>query len=76
MPHYWDNFYYGDVRKAVGKRFLGEWLELDRTLVHLWESFSIRPNVRWRMGSEKSVVAEHVGCLLPEMARRGMVTYY
>ena len=57
----------GDVRAAIGEEIFEQWLDLDRILVHIWESFSIRTNVKWTTGG-------NVGCLLPEMKKRGMVT--
>ena len=44
VPYYFPSD--GDVRKVIGEGFCEDWLDLDRTLIHLWESFSIRPNVR------------------------------
>ena len=56
-----------DIRGAVGAVGYGEWLDLDRLLVQLWESRSIHP----RIGSVKGQdVRDLVGYLLPEIAKR------
>ena len=62
-----------DIRQTVGEGIFGQWTDLDSLLVHLWESRSIRPSVirTWRWGNGD--VGDCVGCLLPEMVRRGVV---
>ena len=48
-----------DPMETVGEGFLEQWLGLDRILVYLWESFSIRTNVMGRLEGprdRKSVV--------------------
>jgi len=63
------------IRQAIGEEIFEQWSDLDRILVRLWESLSIRPNVRWTKGRwEGDRVGDCIGRLLPEMARRGTVT--
>ena len=56
----------------IGKGTLEQWLDLDRTLVRLWESHSIRTSVIRSRKSEAGLV-DCIGSLLPEMMRRGRV---
>jgi len=75
VPHYSTLLQVGeDLRGGIGEGVLGQWLNLDHILVHLWESFSIRTDVIWAKWSWKGTVGDHVGSLLPEMTKRGMVT--
>jgi hypothetical protein len=59
-----------NVRPAIGTANFGQWLDLDRLLVKLWESHSIRPKVICTTRTEKG---DCVGCLLPEITRRGIL---
>ena len=61
---------------SLKKGFLssGWTLDLDHTLVHLWESLSICTNVIWPSEKWNGILGNYLGCLLPEMAKRGMVT--
>ena len=63
----------GDDRQIIGDFLLKQWLDLDRDLVHLWESLSIRTNVIWTKGKRGGVAGNHIESLLPEMTKRGMV---
>ena len=59
------------VREVISR----PWLDLDRLLVQFWELRSIRPKVilapkRW-MGKQE--VEYCVGCLLPEITKRGII---
>ena len=63
-----------DIKQTIGEGTVEQWLNLDRTLVNLWESLSIRTNVIWTRGRSNGVVADHIGSLLPAMTKRGMVT--
>jgi hypothetical protein len=49
---------------------IGEWIGLDRLLVQLWESRSIRPRV---MFTEGRGMIGHIGFLLPETTRGGII---
>ena len=60
-----------DLIQIVGEGFLGQWWDLDRILVRLWESFSIRPNV---MGRLEGSQGDYLVRALPETAKRGMIT--
>ena len=74
MPHHLVLFLVNkNIRQVVREEVLEEWLDLDRILVRLWESLSIRVDVTWRVRSE-GVLGDYFGCLLPEMTGRGMVT--
>lgn len=64
-----------DVREAIGEELLEEFLELDRFLVNLWKSLSIRPSIirpNYRT-IETSDMVDCVKSLVPEMAGRGMI---
>lgn len=64
----------GNGRRVIGEAIYRQWSVLDRLLVQLWDSRSIRPRVVCTKPGGKVQNAEtRVGCLLPEMARRGMV---
>ena len=63
---------YEDVGEVIGAGILEQWLDLDRTLVRLWESHSIRTSVIRSRKSEAGLV-DCIGSLLPEMMRRGRV---
>ena len=69
VPIFWNSPH---IRKTEG--LFEQWLDLDRILVHLLDSFSIRANVRWVVGKSIGIVADSVEDFLPEMTRRGMVT--
>ena len=62
------------VKPAVGEANFEQWLDLDHILVELWESRSIRPKViRTSLKGEKQGTRDCIGCLLPEMMRRGRI---
>jgi len=62
-----------DVRREIGDQIRG-WLELDRLLVQLWESHSIRPKILCcRPLSLEETMTDLVGWLLPETTRGGIV---
>jgi len=63
-----------NVRQSVGEYVFGQWSELDHLLVQLWESRSIRPRTLYLApgGTGKDII-ECVGCLLPEVTRRGII---
>lgn len=65
---------YEDLKRSVGERFFEQWLDLDGILVHLWESLSVRTNVRWTRKWLEGVQRQYISCLLPEMTKRGIVT--
>ena len=50
-----------------------EWQDLDRLLVELWTSRSIRPSVVYTEGEEEANLTELVVNLLPELASRGAI---
>jgi hypothetical protein len=61
-----------DVRQLGGEVTYGEWTDLDRILVRLWESHSVRTRV-YSVGVEDGEVCEFIRGLLPETAERGAV---
>ena len=67
------DYIFPDVGRAVGEGILEQWLDLDRLLLHLWQTRSIRSSVmRVRTGSKADFV-DCIGCLLPEITKRGMI---
>jgi hypothetical protein len=77
MPHYMTTVCAGaEVTGVIGEASYGEWLDLDRLLVQLWETSSIRP---------KFVCPPQIGmewdtnycvgywCLLPEITKKGII---
>ena len=59
-----------DLGKAIGEEDFGQWLDLDRLLVQLWESHSIRPRVVY---VEWNNMINGIRYLLPEITRRGII---
>lgn len=63
-----------NIRRAVGETIYKGWLDLDRLLVQLWESHSIRPKVMTATSGEKMRGTKYcIKRLLPEMTRRGLI---
>ena len=63
-----------NVMEMVGERILGQWLDLDRLLVQLWESRFIRPTViTMTLGGEQRGAGNCIGCLLPEITMKGII---
>jgi len=60
-----------DVKRAVGERIVGEWSDLDRLLVQLWESHSIPPKFMSKEPNEEQGARDCILCLLPEITKRG-----
>jgi len=75
MPYYLSRYRVGaNIRQSVGGAAFGRWLDLDRLLVQFWESHSIRPRVGCvRLGEEGRSIEYCIGCLLPEITKRGVV---
>jgi len=63
-----------DPWRVIGEGLVEEWFGLDRILLHLLESLSIRTDVIWTWGGSVRVLGNYIGCLLPEVMKRGMVT--
>jgi len=63
-----------DVEWAIGEQGVGRFLELDRLLVRLWESHSIRPKILYYapMGTEEGII-KCMRRLLPGIKRRGIM---
>ena len=56
--------------QTIGEENREQWLDLDRLLVQLWESRSIRPKVKSMTDRD---VRDYVGHLLPEITKRGII---
>ena len=63
-----------DFRDAIGGATRKEWLELDLLLAQLWESHSIRPEVKYTVPSwvDLTEARSWVESLLPEVSMRGI----
>jgi hypothetical protein len=59
-----------NIKQAIGEAVFGQWLDFDRFLVQLWKSCSVRPRV---MYTAQRGVADCIGCLLPEVTKRGIL---
>ena len=69
--HYW---LVGFDRGTIGEADFGWLWDLDRVLVQLCESRSIRPRIwRVRSGGEEHNAESSIKCLLPETAKRGII---
>jgi len=55
-----------DVREIIGERLFGQWSGLDRLLVQLWQSHSIRPKIQYYVLLRNEDASDCLGCLLPE----------
>ena len=63
-----------DVKQTIAEQFLSQWLDLDRLLVRLWETRSIRPEVVCvRPHKNKQIMMDSMGCLLPELTKREVI---
>ena len=62
----------GFTTKPTGGPVHGQWLELDRLLIQLWDSRSIRPKVVWTMQTGVNG-KDSAGRLLPGIMGKGMV---
>ena len=72
MPYYLTHLGMG-VGEFVGEATCREWSDLDRLLVQFWESRSIRPKVGCvRLEQIQQSTEDCIGCLLPEMTKRGI----
>jgi len=64
----------GNIGHAIGEGNYGQWLELDRLLVQLWESHSIRTRLICTILTEQEQeLGDYFGCLFPEITKRGIV---
>ena len=64
--------YGGNPRQDIGESTLGEWLELDRLLGQLWESYSIPPKIACSgLGHRDEITRTLVGHLFPETTKGG-----
>jgi len=60
---------------SIGDQWIdGQWMNLGRLLVQLWESNATRTKVIYSAAREENkTVCEYLGGLLPEMTERGVV---
>jgi len=64
---------YASPRETFGETFYGQLMNLDRLLVQFWESRGIRPKVGYNVSRRgKGVMFEYIGCLFPEITKRGI----
>ena len=62
------------IRKTIGEPAFNQWLELDHLLVKFWDTHSIRLKVSYNaLRDEWKKIEVWVKCLLPEMAKRGLI---
>ena len=62
------------VGRIVGQVVCRQWLDLDRSLVQLWESHSIRPVVKCKTPIlEGQDMRDCIRRLMPEVTRRGII---
>jgi len=72
--HFTLTAYPAGVGKILGEEISGEWMDLDRLLVQLWESHGIRTRMVYAAKrKEKKERSGYVGGLLPEMTARGII---
>jgi len=67
------SYIYPDVGRAIGEGIFGQWLDLDRFLIHLQESRSIRTSAIRPRTRSKSGLTDCIGHMLPEITKRGMI---
>jgi hypothetical protein len=65
--------YFKNIRQGIGEANCGQWLDLDRLLVQLWESHSVRPNVV--CDTANRAMNNCVKSLLPEGTKRGILDF-
>ena len=64
---------YPNVGQVIGEGNVRQWLDLDRSLVHLQESRSIRTRVIRPWSRPNADFLDSFGDLLPEITKRGMI---
>ena len=74
VPHHLTLFRVGaNVRQYLGEASCGWWSNLDHLLVQFWEVRSIRPKVGRTSPEKRKNMEFFIGCLLPEITKRGIV---
>lgn len=62
------------VQRAFNETAYGQWADLDRLLIQLWESYAIRPKILYSVVKDKEeAVRVFMGVLLPEVMGRGII---
>jgi hypothetical protein len=62
-----------NARVIVGDALYGHWMDLDRTLIQLWESLAVRAKLSYYSTGKGKRARKFVECLLPETTKRGMI---
>ena len=66
-----------DIKQDLGEVIFSGWSDLDRLLIRLWESHSIRLRVSCALGGGRQNTLQNteycIGCLLPEITERGII---
>ena len=60
-------------RTVVWETVRREWQDLDRPLVQLWTSHSVRPRITYEVGRIGNYLGAFLPSLLPVLTRRGLV---
>jgi len=63
---------YHTIMREIEERTRGQWLELDRLLVQLWESYSTPPKILF----VDKIARDLIGRLLPETTEGGTVNLF
>ena len=66
---------YADIPVQIREAVRRAWEDLDRLLVELWTSSSVRPKIVYQTGKGKDDIGDPLPRLLPELTRRGVVEY-
>ena len=62
-----------NARKVVGEELYGQWMDLDRALVQLWELLAVPMKISYYSRGKKKRAHKFVECLLPETTQRGII---
>ena len=67
-------FFPFNARDTIDKYTYNQWMDLDRSLVQLWDSHGIRVNIVCNVGEEnREGFWEWIGALFPETKKRGII---
>ena len=70
FPEFGDHF---TARMVAGEELYGHWMDLDRTLIRLWESHAVHMEILYYSKGKGKRACEFVGDLLPEVTKRGII---
>jgi hypothetical protein len=65
--------YRGFITSSVDEEIGRQWVDLEYTLIRLWESHGVRTRVVYDPGEEKEEAREYIKRLLPEVMKRGII---